>query len=142
MAYPPLQPGEIRVFVLHPGLPGSPLSGDLHVNHVDHLEKYYEAISYAWGDLEYDAEGRPILHHEVLVQGHGRVPIAEFLFEALQQFRRGDKARPLWADSICINQHSIPERSAQGAMMARIFGAATRVLVWLGVQVETDALAY
>jgi hypothetical protein len=40
----------------------------------------------------------------------------------------------IWVDAICINQESLPERSAQVAIMRDIYSAAQMVLVWLGVE--------
>lgn len=37
-----------------------------------------------------------------------------------------------WIDAICINQNSIPERSAQVKIMGDIYAKARTVLVWLG----------
>lgn len=38
----------------------------------------------------------------------------------------------LWIDAACINQEDVDEKSAQVAMMGRIYGAAEKVIVWLG----------
>ena len=38
----------------------------------------------------------------------------------------------MWIDALCINQNDIHERSAQVALMGKIFQQATKVLVWLG----------
>jgi hypothetical protein len=38
----------------------------------------------------------------------------------------------IWADAICINQNDIDEKSAQVAMMDRIYSSATYVIAWLG----------
>ncbi|KAH8683229.1 heterokaryon incompatibility protein-domain-containing protein [Tricladium varicosporioides] len=39
---------------------------------------------------------------------------------------------PFWIDAICINQHDIPERNKQLAMMKWIYFRADTVVVWLG----------
>jgi hypothetical protein len=39
-----------------------------------------------------------------------------------------------WIDAICINQSSIPERSAQVRIMRDIYDQASLVLIWLGLQ--------
>ena len=39
-----------------------------------------------------------------------------------------------WIDAICINQSSIPERSAQVRIMRDIYDQASLVLIWLGPQ--------
>lgn len=37
-----------------------------------------------------------------------------------------------WADAICINQGDVGERSAQVAMMGKIFRSSAYVLAWFG----------
>ncbi|KAH9204636.1 hypothetical protein DL95DRAFT_376840 [Leptodontidium sp. 2 PMI_412] len=38
----------------------------------------------------------------------------------------------LWVDAICINQSDVAERTAQVALMSRIYSTALSVVVWLG----------
>ncbi|KAH8680720.1 hypothetical protein BX600DRAFT_491068 [Xylariales sp. PMI_506] len=38
----------------------------------------------------------------------------------------------MWIDAICINQSDVAERTAQVALMSRIFSTAKSVVVWLG----------
>lgn len=45
-----------------------------------------------------------------------------------------------WVDGICINQGDAEERNAQVAMMSRIYAAASKVVIWLGLQDESTAL--
>ncbi|KAE8152350.1 hypothetical protein BDV25DRAFT_137923 [Aspergillus avenaceus] len=51
-------------------------------------------------------------------------------------------ARPIWIDSICINQSDIPERNAQVAIMSKIYSHAASVIVWLGIEDEYAAPAF
>lgn len=46
----------------------------------------------------------------------------------------------LWVDAICINQHVIPEKNDQVAIMRRIYLGAENVVVWLGEE-ESAAIA-
>jgi hypothetical protein len=48
----------------------------------------------------------------------------------------------IWIDAICINQVDLPERSHQVNLMAEIYKAASRVVVWLGVAEESTPLAF
>jgi hypothetical protein len=38
----------------------------------------------------------------------------------------------LWIDALCINQRDVQERSHQVQHMAKIYGSAKQVLIWLG----------
>lgn len=55
-------------------------------------------------------------------------------YEALSYVLRRDngKARTLWVDALCINQHHIPERDQQVGIMRDIYESAADVLIWLG----------
>lgn len=48
----------------------------------------------------------------------------------------------LWIDAICINQYDLAERSEEVGKMAHIYSHASRVVVWLGEESETSALAF
>jgi hypothetical protein len=68
--------------------------------------------------------------------------ITENLFQLLYRFRRKDRDRVLWADTICINQADIAERGSQVTMMRDIYKSAWRTLVWLGLSSLLDDLAF
>lgn len=93
----------------------------------------YEAVSYTWGD--------PCLTHHLEI-GCQSLLITESLYTLLQHLRYTDLPRRLWVDQICINQADLDERGNQVAMMADIFAAATKVLVWTGCGSADDALAF
>ena len=44
----------------------------------------------------------------------------------------------IWADTICIDQSSLAERSQQVQLMRQIYQSPASVLVWLGPGVDTD----
>jgi hypothetical protein len=50
--------------------------------------------------------------------------------------------RVLWCDAICINQQDEEEKVYQVGSMAKIYGFARRVVVWLGEEGEDSALAF
>lgn len=90
----------------------------------------YTAISYVWGDdtaLEnrsVEVNGKPV---RVLKSAY---PILQKLASEVEYGDHNGFA--LWIDSICINQSDLRERARQVAMMGRIFGQASRVVIWLG----------
>jgi hypothetical protein len=90
----------------------------------------YEALSYVWGahvgDCRIDCEGETLF-------------VTKNCEEALRRLRRPKKVRTLWVDSICINQSSNEEKSAQVDLMGEIYGRAKTVLVWLGEYPDHDA---
>ncbi|KAF3022523.1 hypothetical protein E8E14_011980 [Neopestalotiopsis sp. 37M] len=64
---------------------------------------------------------------------NGRVmEIGQSLYDALLQLRKRP-ATEYWIDAICINLQDEVEKTAQLAMMGKIYHTAKVVLVWLGV---------
>ncbi|KAK0712279.1 heterokaryon incompatibility protein-domain-containing protein [Apiosordaria backusii] len=47
----------------------------------------------------------------------------------------------MWTDAVCINQADIDEKSAQVAMMGRIYSSCQKVTIWLGPQDEFSRIA-
>ena len=82
----------------------------------------YEALSYVWGDPE---KTLPIFIDE------HRFSVTENLHAALWRLRERS-IEWIWVDAICINQQDQQERGHQVQSMAKIYGKANRVLVWLG----------
>lgn len=64
------------------------------------------------------------------------------LHAALLQLRIPFFERILWVDAICIDQENEKEKTHQVGAMARIYGFANRVVVWLGEEAEQSALAF
>ncbi|KAF3020989.1 hypothetical protein E8E14_009908 [Neopestalotiopsis sp. 37M] len=96
----------------------------------------YAAISYVWGD--------PNITQAIFVNGQ-RFEVTENLYSALWHIRKNDMLRqqddsehtgnlPLWVDAVCIDQHSIGERNHQVTLMSLIYGSASKVICWLGMQ--------
>jgi hypothetical protein len=123
--YQPIDPkDEMRILILLP--PASPDETELHCEIVTANvsdKPSYEAISYCWG-----AEVFP----EILHVSDGILAITENLAAGLRRFRLEDRARRLWVDAVCINQHDDKEKGHQVALMAKIYKNAECVLVWLG----------
>jgi hypothetical protein len=82
----------------------------------------YDALSYVWGD--------PTKTRPILVNGF-HFEITENLHAALCSLRYRS-IELLWIDAVCINQRDQQERGHQVRSMAKIYGRAHRVIVWLG----------
>ena len=83
----------------------------------------YEALSYVWGDPK---ETLPIS-----IDKHD-LPITVNLHAALSRLRDRCFERIIWVDAICIDQANEKEKGNQIQSMAKIYGQANRVIVWLG----------
>lgn len=97
----------------------------------------YEALSYAWGP--------PSPAEDALVEGETpgqtRLSIGPGLTDALRHLRFPDRPRTLWVDAVCINQTDEAEKNVLVARMDSIYRYARRVVVWLGANNHTSALA-
>jgi hypothetical protein len=83
----------------------------------------YDALSYAWGDSD-NPRSIHIGEHDLLVTTN--------LHSALSHLRNFSLERIIWVDAICIDQTNTKEKEQQIQIMAKIYGQANRVLVWLG----------
>lgn len=92
----------------------------------------YECLSYVWGDVK----DKPLIE----VDGAG-LAITKNLHGALQRLRDPALDRVLWVDAVCINQDNIAERAQQVQVMAMIYAYASKVVVWLGEEVEGSSEA-
>jgi len=133
---------QIRLLALFPGELGSRIRCSLIVVPLeDRLQ--YEALSYSWGDETNPSEvevypSKPLPQtsslcvQETEASPSGSLQITNNLHTALQYLRYPDKERIIWIDAICIDQSNNPEKSKQIPLMAKIYGVASNVLVWLG----------
>jgi hypothetical protein len=143
--YTPLEDTEqIRLLTLNPGARDDQIQCSLSTRDLEHGEEWflggfveegagYEALSYTWGQ---SASRKPISINGTILL------VTENLYSALLHLRDEKKPRILWIDAICIDQRNLEERSAQVSLMFRIYGSATRVLVWLGEQSDDSDLAF
>lgn len=120
----------IRLLHLLPGQPGSSLHCTLELVDLK-IRPYYEAISYCWGNLEDTVD---------LWLGDRRIEVTRNLGDALESLRLVERTRVLWADAVCINQRDLQERGRQVSLMSEIFTKANRVVGWLGIDVDGDAV--
>lgn len=93
----------------------------------------YEALSYAWGSQNdkigtVSLEGKPF-------------PVTSNLEDALHHLRGEEEPRMLWVDALCINQIDDEEKSHQVRQMKSIYQFATRVVIWLGKELDDSDLA-
>lgn len=124
-----LRDDQIRVLTLQHGEGDDPLKCQLRIVDLADKSISYEAISYVWGSQDTSAA----IFCKVETDGrHVELPITRNAADALRAVREPQTERLVWIDSICISQTSTLEKSAQVAMMDRIFANATAVLIWLG----------
>jgi hypothetical protein len=129
--YSPLseEAGEIRLLTLLPGAFSEEVEVELHIYPLkpDLPVPSYQALSYAWGDVE--------KRHRVCVKdfsGSKYLSLTRNLAEALPYLRHETKAVVFWIDAICVNQEDLDERSSQVKRMAELYSQASNVVVWLG----------
>lgn len=92
------------------------------------INKSYDALSYVWGDTS--------IRLPIILNGK-QLLITTNLENSLRRLRHESEPRILWIDAICIDQHSMTQRSEQVQMKASIYGGASRVVVfWLGEEDE------
>jgi hypothetical protein len=134
--YSSLLPDSIRLLRLLPcGNEDAPVQchlfsySRLEVSKGNHL---YEALSYVWGD---ETKTLPIFI------GKHRFNVTENLHAALSRLRDHSLERIIWVDAICINQGNEEEKEKQIRLMARIYGQAHRVVVWLGKEADDSDVA-
>lgn len=121
--YKPLPtPTSIRLLKLGPSRGGTPRRAKLIVVDLKNSPKY-DCLSYVWG--ERTDPGTCICDNQ-------EVSITRNLAGFLGQYCHKERARPIWIDSICINQDSPEEVSSQVALMGRIYSEARCVHIWLG----------
>lgn len=136
--YPPLSPGRdtIRLLRLLPDQDGK---ADIRCElieyslaHSSELTHQYEALFYTWGN--------PDQTQLIRMHGHGS-NVTNNLHAALLRLRDHSVERYLWIDAICIHQANDEEKEHQIQSMARIYGQANRVVVWLGEAADDSDLA-
>lgn len=92
----------------------------------------YEALSYVWGD--------PKKKLPLIIHNH-RLDVTVNLHAALLRLRNHSLERVLWIDALCIDQANQEEKELQIRYMAKIYGKANCVLVWLGEAADNSDLA-
>ena len=111
--YDPLDPGA-RSFRLLRLLHGSTEEIECEIFEAVFQDEHlipYEALSYAWGNLE--------TPHTIKLNNK-RLAITDNLHVALKHLRVEDEDRILWVDAICIDQKNERERGHQVQQMGDI----------------------
>jgi hypothetical protein len=124
---PSLGSDSIRLLRLMPNEDvNAPIQCRLHnypLQKLDEGTHLYEALSYVWGGSD--------TPQSVFIDQCG-LPVTVNLYNALSRLRDRAFERILWVDSICINQADEQEKEHQIQSMAKIYGQANRVIVYLG----------
>ena len=97
----------------------------------------YLALSYAWREPN-TKDGEAPSKETVLVDERN-APVTTNLASALRTLRV--ETMYIWVDALCIDQSNIVERSAQVAIMRKIYERADKVIVWLGPEKGDSTLA-
>lgn len=93
----------------------------------------YTAVSYTWGSGS--------AKHKILVNNEPFL-VRSTLFQLLKALvERGDTGKMIWIDQLCIDQSAIGEKSKQVSLMGDIYGKATEVYVWLGLEEKGSGVA-
>lgn len=120
--YEPIPSGDFfRHLVLQPGVGEEQLKCTLHTAIISETD--FEALSYVWGDST---------RNHTIQCGKHLMSITSSLSKVLRRIRRPDAQLSLWADGICINQDNLQEKGHQVGLMAKIYRAAQRVLIYIG----------
>jgi hypothetical protein len=123
----PLGSNRIRLLHLRPSEDETAsINGQLceyPLENSDQRTHLYEALSYVWG-----SSNKP---RSIFIEGCD-LPITENLYTALSRLRNCSLERIIWVDSVCINQEDIQEKERQIQLMAKIYGQANCVIVYLG----------
>ncbi|OBT56260.1 hypothetical protein VE04_05109 [Pseudogymnoascus sp. 24MN13] len=114
---------SVRLVLIEPSIDlNDPLSCRLiHVKFAE--RRKFKALSYMWGNDD--------VKEKIILDG-AEFYIKQNLWDALDCLRSSGNQMPFWIDAICINQHDIPERNKQLAMMKWIYFRADTVVIWLG----------
>lgn len=134
--YIPLPRGDyFRLLVLEPGAKEDDLVASMRAAELQNIKETknsFEAISYVWGSNTKD---------QVIIIDGSQVFITTNLRNSLRQVRYEDKPRTVWADSICIDQQNIEEKSHQVGAMGRIYQSSECTLMCFGSEPEFQQLA-
>jgi hypothetical protein len=151
--FKPLQSNSdtIRLAILHRREPARPEGILASIVHVEFDKKWRDTYSHPdYHVVSYAHDGSEIKDIIVIDWGDDLSPtlpasarklsVPANLVEALRHLPWPDRRIMVWADAICINQEDLEEKSAQVAMMDRIYSRARFVSAWIGPETE-DSLS-
>jgi hypothetical protein len=122
---------EIRLLEIKPGKGDERIRCSLFCTQLSPVPDYV-ALSYTWEST------LPLVDVEI---NNVRMTIRRNLCEAFLRLRSNAVVIRVWADAICIDQSSIPERNSQVPLMKDIYLSASQVCVWLGEGTDATDLA-
>ncbi|KAK1722658.1 hypothetical protein CaCOL14_010952 [Colletotrichum acutatum] len=128
----PVAADEIRVIKLQPA-PSllAPITAELVILKLGGGSSHYDALSYRWGDC---------LDPVNITMNGICMSVTQSLDTALRHLRHSKEERVVWADSVCINQEDMKEKSIQIQKMDEVYRDASCVRIWLGeAQGSTEA---
>jgi hypothetical protein len=102
-------------------------------NDYSDVKPVYEALSYAWESQE-NPETVYVYEPFGIVT---TLKLGSNLTNALRYLRYIDQPKRLWVDAVCINQKDNDECGKQVLRMASIYSLAEKVLVWLGLPMDS-----
>jgi hypothetical protein len=145
--YQPLPAKTIRLLRLHSSkCEDDPISCCLYRINIDEMGGNFDALSYTWGDpygpvKETHQEGYTANRDREIICNGITVLITRNLLDFLTTARKhghfSSDAKPLWVDSVCINQEDLDEKAHQVRFMTSIYRCAQEVVVWVG-KPDTD----
>ncbi|EWZ02461.1 hypothetical protein FOYG_01727 [Fusarium oxysporum NRRL 32931] len=127
---------HIRLIHLSDSASNSSPNLTLHTFKLDECPPYI-ALSYTWGPVTQNT----IFDQSSILLNARPFPVLPNLHHAIKQLRISRSGQYLWVDGICINQRSLPERSAQVAIMDLIYNGAAETIIWLGLATDQTARA-
>ena len=101
----------------------------------------YRAVSYAWREKEAQSDSND--RKAVVICNDRPISVPANLAHLLIRLRLHSQQQSvtLWADSICINQADLGERSEQVSLMKDIFRRSDGIIIWLGETEEVTGLS-
>ncbi|KAF2664280.1 hypothetical protein BT63DRAFT_460586 [Microthyrium microscopicum] len=117
----PADKDTIRLLLIHPRPPTSPLKCTLFETTISSLPQY-EAISYCWGKPERNSE---------IVVNDRLLKVPANALEVLKNRSSVWEPKLVWLDSVCINQRDSVEKGRQVLLMTEIYEKASTVSVEL-----------
>jgi arginase family enzyme len=90
---------------------------------------FIRSLVLVWGNID---------PPRTILIGNDHLVVTPNLYAALKQLRDADFPRVIWIDAICINQADTHEKEIQTQSMAKTYGLAGRVVVWLGESADSS----
>ncbi|KAI1322124.1 heterokaryon incompatibility protein-domain-containing protein [Xylariaceae sp. FL0255] len=123
---------EIRLLIIEPAIsPDDHLRCRLDYVSLDDTNNDFVALSYTWGGTEPSSSNKHVLLNDRWIA------VTTNLHRALSDLR-SRRYLTVWADSLCINQHDLEERSQMVLRMGVIYRSAKMVVSFLGTNDPSD----